>query len=427
LRNERGWFAWSEALEQAPQPILALDRDLRIIAENTMARQLIGQNIGRHCAEALGRSPGFGRQGGDGELELRSPGTKGNGRRFHIRQRLLNRRDGARWMITLEEVSSRKKVEPDELVILSHELLSPLGTLKSYATVLQEMQGRISDEQERQYLLAIERLCSRLTRLVGNVIESWRLEKGGFDLVLRSVSLPSLVRSVALELQEEAPDHCIRVKVPRTMPRLSLDETRMRLLLVNLIGNALKYSPQGGTIEIVAEYVRSEDELQAVRAAFDQHPVPEYSSADPGLVVVRRAGGVEGEKITDRPERRATVLVDADELIISEFAYGSGERGATPHVHHEHADAFLVVEGEFTFTLRDGPLAIPAGTLLLIPPDVVHGFDNDSPANARCFNFHAPSLGFGDYLRGRNPDFDQHDPPADGGADPASAIAVRLG
>ena len=173
--------------------------------------------------------------------------------------------------------------------------------------------------------------------------------------------------------------------------------------------------------------VRSEDELQAVRAAFDQHPAPEYSSADPGLVVVRRAGGVEGEKITDRPERRATVLVDADELIISEFAYGSGERGATPHVHHEHADAFLVVEGEFTFTLRDGPLAIPAGTLLLIPPDVVHGFDNDSPANARCFNFHAPSLGFGDYLRGRNPDFDQHDPPADGGADPASAIAVRLG
>jgi signal transduction histidine kinase len=261
LRNERGWFAWSEALEKASQPILVLDRNLRIIAENTRARQLIGQNIGRHCAEALGRSLESARPGEDGELEIRSPGTKGNGRRFHVRQRLLNRRDGARWMITLEEVSSRKRAEPDELVLLSHELLSPLGTLKSYATVLQEMQGRISNEQERQYLLAIEHLCSRLARLVGNVIESWRLEKGGFDLVLRSVSLPSLVRSVALELQEEAPNHCIRVKVPRTMPRLSLDETKMRLLLVNLIGNALKYSPQGGTIEIVSEYVRSVDEL----------------------------------------------------------------------------------------------------------------------------------------------------------------------
>jgi len=37
-----------------------------------------------------------------------------------------------------------------------------------------------------------------------------------------------------------------------------------------------------------------------------------------------------------------------------------------------------------------------------------------------------PSSGFADYLRGRNPEFDQHDPPADGGADPASAVAVRL-
>lgn len=145
--------------------------------------------------------------------------------------------------------------------------------------------------------------------------------------------------------------------------------------------------------------------------------------ASPAVV---RAGGAEGETVTDRPGRRATVLVDADELIVSEFAYGLGERGAEPHVHHHHADAFLVVEGEFTFTMRDGPLAIPAGTLLLLPPDVVHGFDNDSDAPARCFNFHMPSSGFGDYLRGRNPDFDQHDPPADGGVDPASAVVARL-
>jgi hypothetical protein len=64
---------------------------------------------------------------------------------------------------------------------------------------------------------------------------------------------------------------------------------------------------------------------------------------------------------------------------------------------------------------------------LFIPPDVVHGFDNDSDAGARCFNFHVPSFGFGDYLRGRNPDFDQFEPPEDGGVDPSSTLAVRLG
>jgi quercetin dioxygenase-like cupin family protein len=172
---------------------------------------------------------------------------------------------------------------------------------------------------------------------------------------------------------------------------------------------------------------RSEDELRAVRAAFDQQPAPDYATGDPGLVVVRRAGGAEGEKITDRPGRRATVLVDTDELIVSEFDYGAGERGAELHVHHLHADGFLVVEGEFTFAHRDGSLTAPAETFLLFPPGVAHGFDNDSESTARCFNFHMPQTGFGDYLRGRNPDFDQHDPPADGGVDPAAIVAVRLG
>ena len=171
---------------------------------------------------------------------------------------------------------------------------------------------------------------------------------------------------------------------------------------------------------------RSEEELRTVRAAFDQQPAPEYASGDPALVTVVRTGGTEGEKITDRPERRATLLVDAAELTVSEFHYGGGERGAQLHVHREHADAFLVLEGAFAFGHRDGKLTAPARTLVLLPPGVVHGFDNDSAEPARCLNFHMPSLGFGDYLRGRNPGFDQHDPPADGGLDPASIVAVRL-
>ena len=171
---------------------------------------------------------------------------------------------------------------------------------------------------------------------------------------------------------------------------------------------------------------QTEEELQVVRAAFDEHPAPEYASGDPGLVVVRRAGGSEGDKITERPERKATVLIESEEITISEFDYGAGERGAPPHVHREHADGFLVLEGEFTFHLRDGSVRLPAGTLVVFPPGVVHGFDNDSTAHARCFNFHMPSFGFADYMRDRNPDFDQFDPPEDGGVDPATVVAVRL-
>jgi quercetin dioxygenase-like cupin family protein len=172
---------------------------------------------------------------------------------------------------------------------------------------------------------------------------------------------------------------------------------------------------------------RTEDELRAVRAAFDQQPVPEYATGDPGLVVVRRTGGADGETMPGRSDqRRATLLVDTDELTVTEFFYGPGERGANRHVHHHHADAFLVLEGELTLAVGSGSLRAPAGTLVVFPPNVIHGFDNDGAESALFYNLHMPGSGFGDYMRGRNPDFDQHDPPADGGTDPASAIAVRL-
>jgi quercetin dioxygenase-like cupin family protein len=161
-------------------------------------------------------------------------------------------------------------------------------------------------------------------------------------------------------------------------------------------------------------------------AGFDQRPAADAVSADPGLVVVRRIGGAEGDTIVDRPERRVTVLVETDELTISEFHYGPGERGAQRHVHREHADAFLVLDGEFTFHSRDESLALPAEALIVMPPNVVHGFDNDSDAFARCFNFHMPSFGFADYMRGKNTEFDQFDPPEDG-PDSGSALVTRLG
>jgi quercetin dioxygenase-like cupin family protein len=194
---------------------------------------------------------------------------------------------------------------------------------------------------------------------------------------------------------------------------------------------------------------RSEDELRVVRTAFDQEPAPEYATGDPGLVILRRVGGdsgvssteppksggadfagagaEQGETMTGRTEhRRATLLLDTDELTVTEFFYGPGERGAKPHVHHHHADGFLVLDGELTIAVGSGSLRAPAGTLVILPPDVVHGFDNDGTENALFYNLHMPASGFADYLRGRNPDFDQHDPPADGGADPATAVAVKL-
>jgi quercetin dioxygenase-like cupin family protein len=166
-----------------------------------------------------------------------------------------------------------------------------------------------------------------------------------------------------------------------------------------------------------------EDEQARARAAFDQLPAP-AGGGGAGLssITIVRTGGVGGEAITDRPSRRVTLLADTEHLTLSEFDYGPGQRGASPHVHHDHSDAFLVLGGELELTFESGPLRASAGTFALVPPHVVHSFDNTSDASARFFNIHAPSCGFGAYLRGQNPSFDQQEPPPGGGVDPASVV-----
>jgi quercetin dioxygenase-like cupin family protein len=133
----------------------------------------------------------------------------------------------------------------------------------------------------------------------------------------------------------------------------------------------------------------------------------------------------EGETTTDRPERTIRILAELDSLIVSSFRYEPGEKGPDPHVHHHHTDAFYVLEGEVELSLGPEQQSVraTAGTFAAAPPDVVHTFRNASDATAIFLNIHAPSLGFGDVLRGRGEgDFDQHDPPPDAGRPFSEAV-----
>jgi len=136
----------------------------------------------------------------------------------------------------------------------------------------------------------------------------------------------------------------------------------------------------------------------------------------------------EGETTTDRPERTLRILAELDELIVTWFRYEPGEKGPDPHVHFHHTDAFYVLDGELELSLGPELQVLPAapGMFAAAPPNVVHTFRNAGDATAVFLNIHAPSLGFGNQLRGRrDPAFDQHDPPADGGRPLADAVFAR--
>jgi mannose-6-phosphate isomerase-like protein (cupin superfamily) len=134
-----------------------------------------------------------------------------------------------------------------------------------------------------------------------------------------------------------------------------------------------------------------------------------------------------GEIIGDSPDRRVEILSDTEALHATWSRFGPHREGADLHVHRHHTDLFYVLEGELTIRLgvEDRPVVVPEGGLARVPPLVVHGFRNDSAADVRYLNLHAPGCGFADFMRGlrdgRQVSYDQHPPPPDGARPPTDA------
>jgi mannose-6-phosphate isomerase-like protein (cupin superfamily) len=149
-------------------------------------------------------------------------------------------------------------------------------------------------------------------------------------------------------------------------------------------------------------------------------------SSESEAAVVFIPGGV-GEIVGDSPERRVEILSDDDALNATWSRFGPGREGADLHVHYKHTDLFYVLDGNFTLRLgiEDEQVVAPAGTLVRIPPEVVHGFRNASKAEVRFLNFHAPGREFAEYMRamrdGRQFSYDQHPPPESGWRSPSDA------
>ena len=133
--------------------------------------------------------------------------------------------------------------------------------------------------------------------------------------------------------------------------------------------------------------------------------------------VVLRPG--EGEELATTGAASLRVLADLEELSATFTWYGTRREGASRHIHKQHADSFYVLEGELVFLTADESVQAPAGSTLLAPPNVVHGFDHERDDDVRYLNFHTPNTGFVESLRARRRPgydgtrYDSFDPPSD--------------
>ena len=148
------------------------------------------------------------------------------------------------------------RMKEDFVSSVTHELRSPLGAIESYLNLIQsERQKHIPEESWTLYLDRMQANTQRLTRFVNDLLDVAAIERGKLTLKLRELNIHSLLQDVALLFEAKGRERQLHLHVLESSLCLTLwaDTDKLRQVLINLVSNAVKFTPDGGHITLGAE------------------------------------------------------------------------------------------------------------------------------------------------------------------------------
>ena len=154
---------------------------------------------------------------------------------------------------TVEELRRLSALRADFVSLVSHELRSPMASVIGSARTLEQRWRELSPEQRESFLALIAHETSRLAELIGDVLDTSRIESGTFSYSFEDVDLARLVRDSAAAAEHGQDEVTVEAVVREPLPPVRGDRDRLRQVLVNLIDNAVKYSPPGDRVSVEAE------------------------------------------------------------------------------------------------------------------------------------------------------------------------------
>ena len=165
---------------------------------------------------------------------------------------------------TNEELARATRLKDEFLANMSHELRTPLNAILGMTEVLQEeVLGDINPQQQKA-LETVERSGSHLLELINDILDVSKIESGQMELDCTSVSIHHLCQSSLSFIKQQALKKRIQleIKLPVTLPEVVVDERRIRQVLINLLNNAVKFTPSGGRITLEVTFpVQNTEEL----------------------------------------------------------------------------------------------------------------------------------------------------------------------
>lgn len=238
-------------IDALPDPVLVLDADLTLVALNAAARHILGDEASARVGQPVGEA--FAVRSGSGAPALRSalPAVEGQV------DLVFQRHDGTDVPVVATVrpgegqvvLALRPSGERSGIAIIStvsHELRSPLTSVKGYTSLLLSRWERLKDEQKRTMLEQVHHDADRVTRLVTELLDISRLETGRLVLKRQMVTLPDLARTVVDKVRLGHPELGCEVSFPDGFPDVYADPDKVEQVLTNLVENAAKYgSPTG--------------------------------------------------------------------------------------------------------------------------------------------------------------------------------------
>ena len=150
----------------------------------------------------------------------------------------------------VEALRRLDRLKSELLSAVSHELRTPLAMIKGYASSLLREDVAWDEETRREFLQVIDEESDRLHMLIDDLLQMSEIEAGILRIHRQPLTIGKLVHRVVKRVRAHADNHTITTHVPTRLPWVNADPARVEQVLRNLVTNAIKYSPNGGTIRL---------------------------------------------------------------------------------------------------------------------------------------------------------------------------------
>lgn len=150
------------------------------------------------------------------------------------------------------------KTKSEFLSCMSHELRTPLNAIIGYSgTINEQIFGPLQNEKYAEYVEDIHASGQHLLQLINDILDVSSIEAGKVELEEEEISVHTIMEDVLMLVQPRANIGQVSLvsEVDADLPSVWADERRLKQILINLMSNAVKFTPEGGTVTLSAELV----------------------------------------------------------------------------------------------------------------------------------------------------------------------------